>query len=105
MAVQQRSVLMPEVIMFPEYKILDNTERIRMDMSDRLRGDIKNGMWPQFERRIFINLSMEKDLRDHVIGEIGDMLQLIDKSLVQKTRILVGEGVEKVDEMKRHLRH
>lgn len=51
-------------------QILDNTERIRMDMSDRLRGDIKNGMWPQFERRIFINLPMEKDLRDHVIGEV-----------------------------------
>ena len=33
------------------------------------------------------------------------MLQPIDKSLVQKIHTLVGEGVKKVDEMKRHLRH
>ena len=51
-------------------QILDNTERIRRDMSDRLRGDIKNGMWPQFERRIYINLPKEKDHKDHVIGEV-----------------------------------
>jgi len=33
------------------------------------------------------------------------MLQPIDKSLVQKIHTLVGEGVETVDGMKRHLRH
>ena len=33
------------------------------------------------------------------------MLQPIDKRLVQKIHTLVGEGVKKVDEMKRHLRH
>ena len=33
------------------------------------------------------------------------MLQPIDKSLVQKIHTLVGEGVKKVDEMKRHLQH
>ena len=51
-------------------QILDNTERIRRDMSDRLRGDIKNGMWPHFERRIYINLPFERDHKDHVIGEV-----------------------------------
>ena len=39
-------------------------------MSDRLRDDIKNGTWLQFERRIYINLPMEKDHKDHVIGEV-----------------------------------
>lgn len=33
------------------------------------------------------------------------MLQPIDKRLVDKIQMLVGEGVKKVDEMKRHLRH
>ncbi|XP_022802847.1 uncharacterized protein LOC111340291 [Stylophora pistillata] len=63
-------ILMSEVIKFPGYKILDSTKRIRRDMSDRLKGDIKNRMWPQFGRRIHINLPMEKDHKDHVIGEV-----------------------------------
>ena len=33
------------------------------------------------------------------------MLQPIDKKLVEKIQMLVGEGVRNVDEMKRHLRH
>ena len=33
------------------------------------------------------------------------MLQPIDKRLVDKIQMLVGEGVKRVDEMKRHLRH
>ena len=32
-------------------------------------------------------------------------MQPIDKSLVQKIHTLVGEGVKKVHEMERHLRH
>ena len=33
------------------------------------------------------------------------MLQPIDKSLIQKIHTLVGEGIKRVDEMKRHLQH
>ena len=33
------------------------------------------------------------------------MLQPIDKRLVNKIQMLVGEGVKNVDEMKRHLQH
>lgn len=33
------------------------------------------------------------------------MLQPFDKSLVQKIHTLVGEGIKRVDEMKRHLQH
>ena len=39
------------------------------------------------------------------VQQFGGMLQPIDKSLVDKIQILVGEGVKTVDEMKRHLRH
>ena len=39
------------------------------------------------------------------VQQFGGMLQPIDKGLVDKIQILVGEGVKTVDEMKRHLRH
>ncbi|XP_044184525.1 uncharacterized protein LOC122964756 [Acropora millepora] len=83
-------------------KITDNTERLRRGMSDRLRTDVKNGQRPQFERRIYISLPLEEDHKDHVLGEVGGMLQPIDRSLVEKIYTLVGEGVKTVDEMKSH---
>jgi len=41
-------------------------------MSERLRTDVKNGQRPHFERRIYISLPMEKDHKDHVIGEVDN---------------------------------
>ena len=39
------------------------------------------------------------------VQQFGGMLQPVDKSLVDKIQILVGEGVKMGGEMKRHLRH
>ncbi|CAH3189586.1 unnamed protein product [Porites lobata] len=87
-----------------EEKIRDDTERLRRDMSKKLKTDITSGQKPQVERRIYIQLPKGDEHKDHITGEIGGILQPIDKRLVDKIGELVGEGVKTVDEMKRHLR-
>ncbi|CAH3106141.1 unnamed protein product, partial [Porites lobata] len=98
------SIRLSEVIKYCNYKIRDDTERLRRDMSKKLKTDITSGQKPQVERIIYIQLPKEDEHKDHITGEIGGILQPIDKRLVDKIGELVGEGVKTVDEMKRHLR-
>ena len=58
--------------------VTDDTERLRRDMSSKLRNDIENGERPKFDRRIYITLPKEKDHKEHVIGEVC----YISKSLI-----------------------
>ncbi|CAH3181744.1 unnamed protein product [Porites lobata] len=96
------SIRLSEVIKYCNYK--DDTERLRRDMSKKLKTDITSGQKPQVERRIYIQLPKEDEHKDRIPGEIGGILQPIDKRLVDKIGELVGEGVKTVDETKRHLR-
>ncbi|XP_068733264.1 calcium-responsive transcription factor-like [Montipora capricornis] len=73
-------------------------------MSKKLKTDIISGKKPQVERRIYVHLPKEDDHKDHIIGEVGGILQPINKRLDVKIEELVGEGVKTFDEMKRHLR-
>ncbi|CAH3122176.1 unnamed protein product [Porites lobata] len=98
------SIRLSEVIKYCNYKIRDDTERLRRDMSKKQKTDITSRQKPQVERRIYIQLPKEDEHKDHITGEIGGILQPIDKRLVDKIGELVGEGVKTVDKMKRHLR-
>ncbi|CAB4019209.1 Calcium-responsive transcription factor, partial [Paramuricea clavata] len=97
-------IRLSEVIIYPDYKISDDRERSRRDMSMKLKSDIAKGDKPAYERRIYIQLPKEDQHKDHAIGEVSGILQPIDKLLTKKIELLVGEGVKTVDEMKRHLK-
>ncbi|CAH3024912.1 unnamed protein product [Porites evermanni] len=88
------SICLSKVIKYCNYKIRDDTERLRRDMSKKLKTDITSGQKPQVERRIYIQLPKEDEHKDHITGEIGGILQPID----------IAEGVKTVDKMLRHLR-
>ncbi|CAH3046602.1 unnamed protein product [Porites lobata] len=100
------SIRLSEVIKYCNYKVQNHhhNKRLRRDMSKKLKTDITSGQKPQVERRIYIQLPKEDEHKDHITGEIGGILQPINKQLVDKIGELVGEGVKAVDKMKRHLR-
>ena len=50
--------------------IRNDTERLRRDMSKKLKTDINSGKKPQVERRIYVHLPKEDDHKDHIIGEV-----------------------------------
>ncbi|XP_027047695.1 uncharacterized protein LOC113675335 [Pocillopora damicornis] len=64
------SIRLSEVITYPSYKIRDDTERLRRDMSKKLKTDTNSGQKPPYERRIYIYLPKEDEHKDHITGEV-----------------------------------
>lgn len=64
------SIQLLEVIKYYNYKIRDDTERLRRDMSKKFKTDITNGQKPEFEHRIHIHLPKGDEHRDHITGEV-----------------------------------
>ncbi|XP_062587621.1 uncharacterized protein LOC134249268 [Saccostrea cucullata] len=97
---------MKEVLVFPEYKAKQDTEKARRTASEKLREDLEIiGNDIKKEHRIYISLPKDGDHQEmHLIGQITGFMNPLNKDVRDKLYEMVGHGVTSVSEMRRHLK-
>ncbi|XP_033724752.1 uncharacterized protein LOC117314759 isoform X1 [Pecten maximus] len=97
---------MKEVLIFPDYKVHKDTEKVKRCVGERLRDDLGD---PQrnvcMEHWIYIALPDDEHHEDkHLLGQLIGFMNHSSKDVRDKLVELVGHGVTSVAEMSRHLR-
>ncbi|XP_053391069.1 uncharacterized protein LOC128553893 isoform X2 [Mercenaria mercenaria] len=90
------------IVKFPEFKLNNNTKWVRKKQGKELKEAMKRGNVVA-EHRVYVCFPSNEDHIGHLTEEFGLMSQRVDKSIISKIHMLVGEGVTNAAEMKRHL--
>ncbi|XP_070562430.1 calcium-responsive transcription factor-like [Ptychodera flava] len=98
-------VIMREVIRFDQFKVSSNSIWRKEEASKLLRQCLSTVEDPtmDFQRRIYVTLPTVNEHKFHVTGETANMTLPTDERVIGKIVSLVREGVNSVNEVKRHV--
>ncbi|XP_076028661.1 uncharacterized protein LOC143017738 isoform X2 [Oratosquilla oratoria] len=96
-------IIVREIVKFPCYKMHVDSVRRRKSISAQLRKDIAKDRVQGGDFRMYVDLPLEEDHKNHVTGIEAGVLQSVDKRVVDQIYALVNEGICNVDEVKHHL--
>ncbi|CAC5403653.1 unnamed protein product [Mytilus coruscus] len=99
------SIIMKEVICFPDFKVTENTEKRKRVVSEKIRDLINGDDEIKMEYRIYMKFPTDQDHQNtHQLGKLTGFMNPINKDVSAKIDELVGHGVSSVSEMRRHLK-
>ncbi|CAC5397762.1 unnamed protein product [Mytilus coruscus] len=99
------SIIMKEVICFPDFKVTENTEKRKRVVSEKIRDLINGDDEIKMEYRIYMKFPTDQDHQNtYQLGELIGFMNPINKDVSAKIDELVGHGVSSVSGMRRHLK-
>ena len=101
------TVAIREIIYFPNYKIDKDSKHFRRLSSEKLRSDLENSGLNGVchEKRFIVVLPSSSSHSGHAVDYLGGLSQHMDKRLTLKINELVKDGVQSVEDVKRHLNY
>ncbi|XP_057313693.1 uncharacterized protein LOC130655006 isoform X2 [Hydractinia symbiolongicarpus] len=96
-------IKLKEIILFPQFKIDENTKWKKNDMSRKVRLAFEGGNITNMITKFIITLPDLSSHVNHELGEAAGVSQSIDSLVIKRIHELVFAGVTSVSEMRLHL--